>query len=31
LVNNAFFASKKLDIGPKYGCFYNCSLTFLSS
>jgi hypothetical protein len=23
LVNNAFFAPKKLDIGPKYGCFYN--------
>jgi hypothetical protein len=30
-LDNALFASKKLNIGPKYGCFYNCSLIFLSS
>jgi len=25
-VNNALFAPKKLDIGPKYGYFHGCSL-----
>jgi len=31
LVNNALFALKKLDIGPKYGCFCVCSLIVLDS